>query len=96
MMPLEQLARAIYNAQKGHTGSYDPWLEWETPESRGWWIEAAQVAHALVAEECAKVCERQASLQVDTGGSDDAVNQALRCARDIRAQVPPESAVSQR
>ena len=35
-------------------------------------------------KECAKACDRQAQLQIETGADYCCVSQAKRCARDIR------------
>jgi hypothetical protein len=44
----------------------------------------ASTIAALEREECAKVCDHQVDLQYATGGNDDAINEAMRCADAIR------------
>jgi hypothetical protein len=46
----------------------------------------ASAIAALEREECAKVCDHQVDLQYQTGANDDAINQAMRCAADIRSK----------
>jgi hypothetical protein len=44
----------------------------------------ASAIAALEREECAKMCDHQVDLQYATGGNDDAINEAMRCADAIR------------
>ena len=48
--------------------------------------EAWEAATKAEREACAKVCDRQAELQEKICSGDDVINQAKRCARDIRSR----------
>jgi hypothetical protein len=52
--------------------------------SAQWLHDFAKNVAAKEREACAKVCDRQAELQDRICSGDDVINQAKRCARDIR------------
>ena len=64
---------------------YGDGVEFFTDVQFAW--EAATKAER---EACAKICDRQAQLQMDTGADDCCITEAKRCARDIRMRSVKE------
>lgn len=50
-------------------------------------VRSAGSAVAAEREACAELCERQAQLQANTGADECCINEAHRCARDIRMRA---------